>query len=75
MDQVFIEEGVMSKRVLVLAPQRSDRRETTIGHFVTKATGALKTEAIGTFLVVLSSNRIALGMLSLVPWSTVPASC
>jgi hypothetical protein len=41
--------------------------KTTIGHFVKKATQALKTEAAGTFQVVLSSTASHSGMLSLVP--------
>jgi hypothetical protein len=40
---------------------------TTIGHFVKKAKEALKTEAAGTFQVVLSSTASHSGMLSLVP--------
>jgi hypothetical protein len=41
--------------------------KTTIGHFVKKAREALKTEAAGTFQVVLSSTASHSGMLSLVP--------
>ena len=41
--------------------------KTTIGHFVKKAKEALKTEAAGTFQVVLSSTASHSGMLSLVP--------
>jgi hypothetical protein len=40
---------------------------TTIGHFVKKAKEALKTEAAGTFQVVLSTTASHSGMLSLVP--------
>ncbi len=41
--------------------------KTTMGHFVKKAKEALKTEAAGTFQVVLSSTASHSGMLSLVP--------
>jgi hypothetical protein len=41
--------------------------KTSIGHFVKKAREALKTEAAGTFQVVLSSTASHSGMLSLVP--------
>ncbi len=41
--------------------------KTSIGHFVKKAKEALKTEAAGTFQVVLSSTASHSGMLSLVP--------
>lgn len=41
--------------------------KTTIGHFVKKAKEALKTEAAGTFQVILSSTASHSGMLSLVP--------
>jgi hypothetical protein len=41
--------------------------KTTIGHFIKKAKEALKTEAAGTFQVVLSSTASHSGMLSLVP--------
>jgi hypothetical protein len=41
--------------------------KTTIGHFVKKARQALKTEAAGTFQVVLSSTASHSGMMSLVP--------
>ena len=41
--------------------------KTTLGHFVKKAREALKTEAAGTFQVVLSSTASHSGMLSLVP--------
>jgi hypothetical protein len=41
--------------------------KTTLGHFVKKAKEALKTEAAGTFQVVLSSTASHSGMLSLVP--------
>jgi hypothetical protein len=41
--------------------------KTTFGHFVKKAREALKTEAAGTFQVVLSSTASHSGMLSLVP--------
>jgi hypothetical protein len=41
--------------------------KTTIGHFVKKAKEALKTEAAGTFQVVLSSTASHSGMLSLIP--------
>lgn len=40
---------------------------TTIGHFVKKAREQLKTEAAGTFQVVISSTASHSGMLSLVP--------
>lgn len=41
--------------------------KTTVGHFVKKAKEALKTEAAGTFQVVLSTTASHSGMLSLVP--------
>jgi hypothetical protein len=41
--------------------------KTTIGHFIKKAKEALKTEAAGTFQVVLSTTASHSGMLSLVP--------
>ena len=41
--------------------------KTTIGHFVKKAKEALKTEAAGTFQVVLSTTASHSGMLSLAP--------
>jgi hypothetical protein len=41
--------------------------KTTLGHFVKKAKQALKTEAAGTFQVILSSTASHSGMLSLVP--------